>query len=238
MNALLLAAGLGTRLRPLTDRLPKCLVPIRGQPLLAYWLALLGEAGLESMIVNLHHRSDDVLRFLERCDWRDRVIPVAEPSLLGTGGSVLAHQEHLGEGPFMVVHADNLSRFDVRAFQARHERRAPGCEMTMMTFSTETPSNCGIVEVNEEGVVTSFTEKPARPSSRMANAAVYIFEQSVLETLRGLGKSEIDLSTEVIPRYLGRMSTFHNDVYHRDIGTPEAYAQAQLDTGYLRGPPT
>ena len=235
MRALLLAAGLGTRLRPLTDTVPKCLVPIRGRPLLAYWLDLLGRAGLERLVINLHHLPEQVSRFLEGSPWRDRIDPVAEPRLLGTGGSVLAHRALLGDGPFMVVHADNLSRFDVAAFLERHRRRPPGCELTMMTFTTETPWSCGIVEVDPAGVVTAFTEKPAHSTSRLANGAVYLLEPSVADALAGLGKAEVDLSTEVIPRYLGRMATFHNAVYHRDIGTPEAYRQAQLDTGYLEG---
>lgn len=233
MRALLLAAGLGTRLRPLTDRVPKCLVPIRGKPLLGYWLDLLGRAGLERMVVNLHHLPDQVRAFLAASPWRDRVIAVEEPALLGTGGSILAHRSHLGDGPFMVVHADNLSRFDVAAFLERHRLRPPGCELTMMTFTTETPRSCGIVEVDGAGVVTSFVEKPADPRSRLANGAVYLLEPSVAEALAALGRAEVDLSTQVIPRYVGRMATFHNAVYHRDIGTPDAYRQAQLDTGYL-----
>jgi mannose-1-phosphate guanylyltransferase len=233
VNALLLAAGLGTRLRPLTESVPKCLAPIRGRPLLAYWLDLLVEAGAERLVVNLHHLAAQVEAFLDESPHRARVLAVREPTLLGTGGSILRHRPLLGPGPFMVVHADNLSRFDVRAFVARHRDRPRGCELTMMTFESQTPSSCGIVEVDAAGVVTSYQEKPARPRGRLANAAVYVMEDSVVERLRAGGATAPDLSTQVLPALVGRMVTFHNAVYHRDIGTPEALAQAQADDAYL-----
>lgn len=233
MNALLLAAGLGTRLRPLTDSVPKCLVPIRGRPLLAYWLDLLFAAGLERVVVNTHHLPEQVLAFLSSSPHAGRVQAEYEPELVGTGGSILRHHASLGPGPFLVAHADNLSRFDVYAFLARHRTRPAGCELTMMTFETDTPSSCGIVELDGAGVVTSFEEKPAAPRSRLANGAVYVLEPSVVDRLRALGRAAADLSTEILPGLVGRMVAFHNDVYHRDIGSPAAYAQAQLDSRYL-----
>jgi mannose-1-phosphate guanylyltransferase len=162
------------------------------------------------------------------------VVAAREERLLGTGGSVLQHHALVGPGPFIVAHADNLSRFDVHAFMERHRTRPPGCEATMMTFCTETPSSCGIVEVGVAGVVTSFVEKPAVTTSRLANGAVYVLEPSVVERLGAIGREAIDLSTEILPGLVGRMTTFHNDVYHRDIGSPAAYRQAQIDTGYLQ----
>jgi len=234
LKALLLAAGLGTRLRPLTDRIPKCLVPIRGRPLLDYWIELLTEAGVGPLLVNLHHHRDQVEAFLRDHPRRDAVETVVEPRLLGTGGTVLANRAFLGDGPFLVIHADNLSRFDVRAFLDRHRNRPAGCEITMLTFETTTPESCGIVEVDAQGIVRDYQEKPRQPTSRLANGAVYCFEPSVLRTLEALGRPEVDLSTEVLPRYVGRMVIFPTDGYHRDIGTPESYAQAQIETGYLR----
>lgn len=233
MNALLLAAGLGTRLRPLTDRVPKCLVPIRGRPLLAYWLDLLLGAGIERVVVNTHYLPEQVAAFLSTSPHAGRVQAAYEPELLGTGGSILRHHAAMGPGPFLVAHADNLSRFDVGAFLACHRARPADCEATMMTFETETPSSCGIVEVDRQGVVTSFAEKPSAPRSRLANGAVYVLEPSVLERLRALGRATADLSTEILPGLVGHMVAFHNAVYHRDIGSPAAYAQAQLDTRYL-----
>ena len=98
----------------------------------------------------------------------------------------------------------------------------------MMTFDTDTPKNCGIVE-ERDGIVIAFHEKVAHPPGKKANAAVYICEPEILEYLATLHQSTIDLSTQVIPNFLGKIWTFHNDIYHRDIGTPESLALAQKE---------
>ena len=228
MKALLLAAGLGTRLRPLTNDIPKCLVPVRGRPLLEYWLRLLAAADVEAM-VNLHYFADRVREFLERSSFKDKVTLVYEAKLLGTAGTLLKNCAFFGNEPVLLVHADNLSRFDIKAFVARHDQRPIGCEMTMMTYSTPTPRSCGIVELDDAGVVVRFHEKVANPPGNLANGAVYIIEPSIFDFLQRLKNEVIDFSTEVLPHYMGRIYTFHNDVYHRDIGTMESYLQAERE---------
>ena len=229
MRALLLAAGLGTRLRPLTDTIPKCLIPIHGRPLLDYWLTLLGESGVERMLVNTHYLPDQVRAFVARSPWREKVTLVHEEELLGTGGTVLRNREFFESAAFLVAHADNLTRFDLGAFARRHAARPAGAAITMMTFEADEPSSCGIVEQDARGLVTAFHEKVADPPGRIANAAVYIFEPAVVDFIATLGRTVVDLSTEVIPRFLGRICTFHNAEYHRDIGTPESLRRAEAE---------
>ncbi len=229
MKALLLAAGLGTRLRPITDTVPKCLVPVHGRPLLGYWLDLLFRGGVESAVVNTHHFPEAVRAFVDSSPWRDRIRLVHEVELLGTGGTVLRTSGFFGDEPFLVIHADNLSTFDVPAFIARHASRPEGTEITMMTFRTDDPRSCGIVELDERGVVTRMHEKVDDPPGDTANGAVYIFEPSVVAFLAGLPGPFIDLSTQVLPRFMGRIFTFHNAVFHRDIGNPESLRRAQLE---------
>ena len=229
MRALLLAAGFGTRLRPLTDTIPKCLVTIHGKPLLECWLDLLLPRGIERVLVNTHYLPDAVQNFVTQSPWRDRITLVHEDVILGTGGTVLRNERFFGKAPFIVAHADNLSRFDVNAFVARHASRPPGVAITMMTFETDAPQTCGIIEQDSRGVVVAFHEKVANPPGRLANGAVYIFEPAVVDFLRDLGKQIIDLSTEVIPHFLGRIWTFQNTVYHRDIGTLESLAKAEAE---------
>jgi len=229
VRSLLLAAGLGTRLRPITETIPKCLVDIDGRPLLDYWIDLLGRAGVTEILVNLHHLPEQVEAYLSRLEGPAHVTAVREEKLLLTGGTVLANRRFFGREPFMVVHADNLSFFDVRAFIRRFETRDAGIEITMMTFHTDTPSACGIVELDERGTVRALHEKVASPPGNLANAAVYIFSPSVLEFIANLGKDVIDISTEVLPAFVGRISTFLNDIYHRDIGTPESLASARSE---------
>ena len=220
---------MGTRLRPITNHVPKCLVTIQGKPLLAYWLDMLLPNGIERVLVNTHYLPEAVNAFVKQSDWVNQIDTVYEPILLGTGGTVLSNQSYFSGQPFMVAHADNLTRFDVKRFIDAHENRASGTEITMMTFKTDAPQSCGIVELNSLGVVQQFHEKVDNPPGDLANAAVYIFEPTVISFLASLGRDIVDISTEVLPAYLGRIQTFLNEDYHRDIGTPESLALAELE---------
>jgi len=229
LRAVLLAAGFGTRLRPITDHLPKCLVPIHGRPLLEYWLEPLLGAGVNRILINTHYMPDVVRNFVAMTPWSERIELVHEHKLLGTGGTLLRNRDFFLGDAFLVAHADNLTRFDVRAFIETHRNRPPGVEITMMTFDTDAPASCGIVDVNQRGIVVGFHEKSAEPHGTKANAAVYIFEPSIIDFLSALKKEVIDISLEVIPAYIGRIHCFHNSDYHRDIGTAESLRLAELE---------
>ena len=101
--------------------------------------------------------------------------------------------------------------------------------MTMMLFETDDPKSCGIVELDEKNVVIKFHEKVNNPPSNLANGAVYICKYDIFEYLENLNKDNIDFSNEVIPNFLGRIDTYLNRVYHRDIGTIESYNKGLLD---------
>lgn len=230
MRALLLAAGYGTRLRPLTERVPKCLVPIKGRALLDYWCSLLLDDGaIDRILINTSWLAEHVRAHVQISKWRDRIDLVHEDVLLGTGGTVLANCDWFGNESFMVIHSDNLSRFSISAFIGQHRRRPKGAEITMMTFTAETPQSCGIVETDARDMVVAFHEKIANPPGNRANGAVYIFEPSVIDFIAQLGKPVADISTEVLPAYMGRIFTFHNADYHRDIGTLESFSLAQVE---------
>ncbi|PZA09283.1 nucleotidyltransferase family protein [Rhodopseudomonas palustris] len=228
-KALLVAAGLGTRLAPLTGVLPKCLMPIAGRPLLGLWLQMLSEAGFSEIVVNLHHHADLVSEYIRRSPWAERVILAPETTLLGTAGTLLRHRERFTDGPTLFAHADNLSLFDPRAFLAAHAGRPADCAMTMMSFVTDHPQSCGILTLDPAGRVLQMDEKPQHPKGNLANAAVYIVEPEVIDFIASLGKPVVDFSTEVLPVFMGRIFSFHNGSYHRDIGNPASLAQAQLD---------
>jgi mannose-1-phosphate guanylyltransferase len=226
MKVLLLAAGFGTRLRPLTDNTPKCLVDINGKPLLQIWLDLLVAAGMNNILVNTHYLSEKVKNFINHSSHKEFITVVYEKKLLGTGGTLLKNRSFIGDEPIMLVHADNLSQFDMTAFINYHTNRPVQTEMTMMIFNTDVPQSCGIVELDEKGIVVAFHEKIAKPPGTLANGAVYILEPSIINFLAGLNKEEIDFSNEVLPHFIGKIYTFKNEVYHRDIGTVESYAAA------------
>jgi len=229
MRALLLAAGLGTRLKPLTNFLPKCLVPIHGRPLLDYWLELLVSSGVTEILINTHYLSPMVVEFVSECSWKEYLTIVYEETLLGTGGTILMNRAFFKNEPFIVAHADNLTIFDVKKFIDSHKHRQPETVMTMMVFETDDPQSCGIVDVDNQGVVKNFYEKVPNPPGNQANAAVYIFESNIIEYLEKLGNIEIDLSTEVIPHLIGRISTYFNFLYHRDIGNLTSWTEANKD---------
>ncbi len=226
MRALLLAAGMGIRLRPITNTVPKCLVPINGKPLLDYWLALLSRAEITDILINLHYLPEQVYAYLATTPYPLNITTVYEPKLLGTAGTLLKNRAYFQGQPILLVHADNLSLFDARAFFDRFESRATNIEITMMTFYTDTPEACGVVELDDHGTVIAFHEKIKSPPSNLANAAVYIISPAVVDFIQLLNKEIIDFSTEVLPNFIGRMNTFHNDIYHRDIGTPKSLKQA------------
>jgi mannose-1-phosphate guanylyltransferase len=229
MRALLLAAGFGARLRPITDRVPKCLVEVRGKPLLDYWFENLFDAGVDRALVNTHYLSALVETHVLRSPWRDRIDLVHETELLGTGGTILANTAFARGGALMVAHADNLTDFDARGLMAAHAERPPGAVMTMLAFRTDHPRSCGILECDEKGLVQAFHEKVENPPGDLANGAVYILEPDVLNLLESFGTPVIDFSTEVIPKLMGRILAVPLDCYHRDIGSPEALRKAEIE---------
>ena len=228
MRALLLAAGLGTRLRPLTDTIPKCLVPIGGQPLLEIWLQRLCAADVGPFLVNTHHHADKVSKFVEMSRYREQVTLEYEPELLGTAGTLIKNLEFFGNNDGMLLHADNYCLADLHSFQAAHRNRPPYCLMTMMTFRTEAPSTCGIVELDKRGVVTNFHEKVSDPPGNLANGAVYIISAELIKSLRRELLRPKDFSTEIIGGLMGRIFNYETKEFFLDIGIPENYRRANL----------
>jgi len=227
MKALLLAAGLGTRLKPITNYTQKCLVPINGKPLIEYWLENLSDVGVEHFLINTHYFKGQMEQFVLKSKFRDKITLVYEEELLHTGGTILKNKSFFDKDPFFVVHADNLSFCDFNEFLNKHKMSK--FPITMMTFLTDNPSSCGIVELDKDGIVINFSEKIKNPPTNLANGAVYIFDSKIFDFLENLNKERIDISTEVLPNFIGQIATFHNDVYHRDIGTIESYALSQIE---------
>ena len=231
MKVLLLAAGLGTRLKPITNNLPKCLVPINGKPLLEYWLENLTKIGLTEFLINTHYFNAKVEDFIHKSKYKAMVTLVYEEKLLNTAGTILENRDFFQQKdePFMIVHADNLCFCDFNAFIQSHKTRDKNTEITMMLFKTDTPSSCGIVELDKNNVVQKFHEKVKNPPSNLANGAVYICENSILDFLISLNQKEIDFSLDVLPQFMGKINTFINNVYLKDIGTIQNYALAQVE---------
>ena len=227
-RALLLAAGLGTRLRPITLHTPKCLVPIGGKPLLQRWLGMLELAGCDAVLINTHHLAEQVELFVK--SWQSSTMAVQtvyEPELLGTAGTLLTNQEFFKGATGMLIHADNAMAGCIGDFLAAHHERQSCCQLTMLTFQTDTPSSCGIVEIDSQQIVHAFHEKVVSPPGNIANGALYAFEQDFLDHLNLMNPIPSDFSTEVIPTLLGRIQSWHTQQTYLDIGTPDSLKTAQ-----------
>jgi mannose-1-phosphate guanylyltransferase len=227
MKAFILAAGLGTRLRPLTDSVPKCLVRVGGDPLLELWLDSFRAAGVDEVLVNLHHLPEQVRSHLAAHRGKPRVQTSFEPTLLGSAGTLVAGRRFIGsDDVFLAVNGDNLTDFDLRLLLGALGA-APSAQAAIAVFHAPRPEACGILEVHG-GVVTSFEEKPAAPRSDLANAGMYAFRRSVLDLVPEGG--QVDIGTHLLPRLVGRaVAVPVEDAFLIDIGTPEALARAEAE---------
>lgn len=232
MRAILLSAGMGTRLKPITNKIPKCLVEINDRPLLDIWVSNLIDAGINEILINTHHMSEKVENFIKSKNYNAQISVTYESKLLGTAGTLLHNYAFSKDESLMLIHADNLSKFDVQEFQNAHAVRPINCDITMMVFETDDPSSCGIVKIDERNVVVDFKEKPAYSDSTLANAAIYIIEPRLIRKYMHNIPMPTDFSTEVIPKELGKIFAYKNNQYHRDIGTPKSLAIANQE--YLK----
>lgn len=224
MKAFLLAAGIGSRLRPITDVTPKCMLAIGDRPLLDLWLDAFDRAGVNEVLVNLHHLPDAVYRHVS-----DRAGPPAvrtffEPELLGSAGTLLANREWVqGEDLFLACYADNLTDFDLQSLVKAHREYDPVATLTV--FHSLNPSAGGVVEVDANDRVVGFVEKPAEPVSDLVNAGMYAFHPSVLDEIDNTPPK--DIGYDMLPRLVGRARAVPVDGYFRDIGTVDAYRIAR-----------
>ena len=223
MKAILLAAGFGTRLRPLTNTIPKCMVPIKGKPLIQVWLEKLWNASVSSVLINTHYLSAQVEAFINNSVFKEQSIIVFEPELLGTAGTLLKNISFFQDEDGILIHADNYCEADFNKFIDAHNNRPPGCLMTMMIFRTYDPSSCGIVELDTNGVVIGFHEKVTNPPGNLANGAVYILSAEMISLIKTEFSNKTDFSTEILGSFVGKIYTYLTEETFVDIGTIENY---------------
>jgi mannose-1-phosphate guanylyltransferase len=224
VKAFLLAAGVGSRLRPLTDTTPKCMLEIGGRPLLGIWLDELDRAGADEVLVNLHHLPGVVREYVAQRAGPPAVRLSFEPDLLGSAGTLAAHREWVaGEDFFLACNADNLTDFDVRSLAQAH--RQGGAVATLTAFHSPVPSAGGVLQTDAAGWVASFTEKPAHPVSDLVNAGIYAFSPALLDEIGA--PPPRDIGYDLLPRLVGRARVVPVEGYFRDIGTPDAYRRAR-----------
>jgi mannose-1-phosphate guanylyltransferase len=224
VKAFLLAAGHGTRLRPLTDRIPKCLVPIRGVAILSIWLEICRRHGIDEVLLNLHSQPQMVRDFLVKPPIDIRVRLFDEPTLLGSAGTLRANRTWVeSETSFWVLYADILTTANLTRmadFHRQHQSVA-----TLGVCRVPDPTRSGIVVVNEDFLVRQFIEKPNIPPGNLAFGGILLARPELLEIIPEGGPA--DLGRDVLPRLVNRMFAHEITEYHVDIGMPESYLFAQ-----------
>jgi mannose-1-phosphate guanylyltransferase len=199
------------------------MLTIDGTPMLDIWLDAFDRAGVDEVLINLHHLPDVVRRHLDM-----RVSPPAvqtsfEPELLGSAGTLAANRDWVAdEDVFLACYADNLTDFDLRSLIQTHQEHQAVATLTV--FRSDRPSAGGVVETDQAGLMVGFTEKPANPVSNLVNAGMYAFGPGVLHEIGG--PPPRDIGYDLLPRLVGRAQVMPVDCYLRDIGTIDAYERA------------
>ena len=231
MKAMLLAAGLGTRLRPLTYELPKPMVPVLGRPVMEHIARLLGRHGFDDVIANLHYFPDLIREYFGDGSRQGiRLVYSFEEELMGTAGGVRNAREHFGGETFLVISGDALTDIDLTAFLETHKEK--GGIATLALKRVDDPSQLGVVIVNDEGRIQGFQEKPApgEELSNVGNCGIYMFEPEIFDYFP---ETEfVDWAQDVFPALLDQDVPFHGHEiaeYWNDVGSLEEYRQGNFD---------
>jgi mannose-1-phosphate guanylyltransferase len=229
MRAMVLAAGLGTRLRPLTNEITKPMVPVLDRPVMEHIVDLLARHGFEQVIANLHHFPDMIRDY-----FGGRIAYSFEPELLGTAGGVRGCADFFGDEPFLVISGDALTDVDLGAFAARH--RASGGIATLAVKQVPDTRELGVVLRDRAGRVTGFQEKPPPEEalSDLGNCGMYVFEPAIFDYFPD--SPFVDWAQDVFPALLAHDVPFHiHEVreYWNDIGSLSELRRGTFDA--LRG---
>ncbi len=204
MKALLLSAGYGSRLKPYTNESPKCLIEINNRPLLDYWLHALFSSGIKEILINTHYLSQKVEKFVKSSKFSNKIKLVREKKLLGTAGTIRQNIDFFENSDFFVAHSDNLCICDFKAFFRAHFARPTNTNITMMTFNSDNPENCGLVKINKKKIVIEYEEKNQFPNQNLANAAVYVMSKKILDFCKTLEIKYPDISCDLIPSFIDK----------------------------------
>lgn len=234
IDTLLLAAGLGTRLRPLTDKTPKCLLPVFQKPILKYWLDQALEIENSNIYINVHHLSGEVINYIEdNYPNQERIKVLYEPKLLGTARTLLQLFEKSKNG-ILAIHVDNYSSIDLCDFVKFSEIYNQE-QSVIATFKTADFQNSGMVKVDSRGLIIEYHHKPECSDLNIANAGIFHFPTSILHELHGNNSSYKDISQDILPKLLGRAMNYLIEGIHMDIGTDlETYFNIESKVALLR----
>jgi len=226
MQALILAGGAGTRLRPLTNTVPKPVLPLAGRPHIAYVIDWLGRHGVDDVVIASGHLAGGVREALKPTEG-PRIRYAEEPDARGTAGAIRFAEDMLDER-FLVINGDVLCDLDLTALVEQH--RSTGAIATIALYPVDDPSAYGLVRRDPDGAITDFLEKPdpAEIDTDEINAGAYLLEREILERIPP--DREVSIEREVFPPLVGEgLYGRRLEGYWIDIGTPDRYRQANWD---------
>ena len=225
MKAFLLSAGFGKRLRPLTDTLPKCLVPINNIPLIEYWFRLFRKYEINDVLINTHHLSEKINDYVKK-NVEDINIKISfEQNLLGSFGSLIKNKDYfINEKSFLVCYSDNLTNINITDFISFHYSH--DLPITIGVFPCTNPNQCGIIELNGNYTIIDFVEKPEAPSGILANAGIYIFDLKIFDGFIPKENTLLDIGNHLLPKFINQMKGFIINDYLLDIGNLDNYDMA------------
>lgn len=226
MKAFLLAAGEGTRLRPLTNDIPKCLVPICGRPLIEYWFDLFRRYNIDEVLINTSYLSEKVTEYVHRNAKDLKIVLKHEKSLLGSGGTIKANWRFVSEEKaFFICYADNLTNINLARMLDIHNKT--GKDFTLALFRVNNPHECGIVILDDSSTIISFEEKPEHPESDLAFSGIMVSNHKLIEYFPQ--RNCFDLGYDVLPEIVNHAAGYILNEYLIDIGTPEKLQKAEYD---------
>ena len=224
MQALILVGGEGTRLRPLTETVPKSVMPLAGRPFLSYMIDWLARHGVEEIVLACGYRADVVREVLGEGSG-PKLRYVEEPEPRGTGGAIKFAAAEL-EDRFLALNGDVLTDLDLSALMASHEQR--GAIASLGLYPVPDATGYGLVSYDGDGAVSEFLEKPEVPGPGEINAGTYVLERSVLDLIPD--GEMVSIERDVFPRLIGEgLCALPLPGYWMDIGTPGRYLQATWD---------
>ena len=229
MKAVVLVGGEGTRLRPLTETLPKPLVPLVDRPSLDHVLDHLAGHGVHEVVLSSSYLEETFHAFIQARRGDPSITWITETEPLGTGGAIVNALEALDtDEPFFALNGDILTDLDLTEMLARHRDR--GATATIALTHVEDARPYGLVPMDADGRVLEFREKPAELVPGDINAGTYVLEPVALE---GWARGEnVSIERQIFPALIadGRpLAGFVSEAYWMDLGTPQAYLQAQFD---------
>jgi len=227
LNALVLAGGFGTRLRPLSCTRPKMLFPLANQTLLDWTLRNLSDGGVETVVLAVNYMAEALVRYFGPTKFNIGIIYSREERPLGTGGPIKKAADLLvGEDPFLVLNGDIISDIDYRRLVKYHEER--GGLATIALIRVQDPSRYGAVDLDGDGRVLRFVEKPERgmEPSNLINAGVYVMEKEVLDYIPSSRKVSTEQEVFPVLAEKGCLYGFEAHGLWVDIGVPESYLEA------------